>query len=47
MNHPKVIAQSLYWQEYILKASHDPKQRERALKAIQKLKQELDQARTK
>ena len=31
MNHPKVIANSLYWQEYILKASKDPKQKERAL----------------
>ena len=43
MNHPKVIANSLYWQEYILKASRDPKQRERALKAIEKLKAELAQ----
>jgi hypothetical protein len=47
MNHPKVIANSFYWQEYILKASHDPKQRERALKAIERLKAELNQARTK
>ena len=41
MNSPKVIANSLYWQEYITRASKDPKQIERALKAIQKLKAEL------
>lgn len=46
MNNPETIEKSLYWQEYILKASRDPKQRERALKAIEKLKQELYQART-
>lgn len=45
MNNPKVIANSLYWQEYILKASRDPKQRERALRAIEKLKAELAQQR--
>lgn len=41
MNSPEVIATSLYWQEYITKASKDPKQIERALKAIEKLKAEL------
>jgi hypothetical protein len=44
MNHPKVIEKSIHWQEYILKASKDPKQRERALRAIEKLKQEYAQA---
>ena len=46
MNSIATMEKSIYWQEYILKASHDPKQRERALKAIEKLKQELNQART-
>ena len=45
MNHPKVIANSLYWQEYILKASKDPKQKESALRAIEKLKAELAQTK--
>jgi hypothetical protein len=44
MNDSKVIATSLYWQEYVLKASRDPKQKERALRAIEKLKQELKQS---
>lgn len=41
MNSPKVIANSLYWQEYVAKISKNPKQVERALKAIEKLKAEL------
>lgn len=43
MNSPEVIANSLYWQEYITKASKNPQQIERALKAIEKLKAELAQ----
>jgi hypothetical protein len=43
MNSPKVIANSLYWQEYITRISKNPKQIERALKAIEKLKAELAQ----
>ena len=41
MNSPKVIATSLYWQEYVAKVSKNPKQIERALRAIEKLKAEL------
>jgi len=45
MNDSKVIANSIYWQEYITRASKDPKQIERALRAIAKLKAELAQQR--
>jgi hypothetical protein len=43
MNSPEVIANSLYWQEYVAKVSKNPKQIERALKAIEKQKAELAQ----
>ena len=43
MNNPEVIATCLYWQEYVAKVSKNPKQIERALKAIEKLKAELAQ----
>jgi hypothetical protein len=43
MNSAEVIRNSIYWQEYILRASHNPKQRERARKALEKLNAELSQ----
>jgi hypothetical protein len=46
MNSPQVIEKSIFWQEYILKASTNPKQRERAQRAIDKLKQELERAKS-
>lgn len=44
MNSPATIEKRLYWQRHILAASKDPKQLERALRAIEKLKAELAQA---
>ena len=44
MNKPSTIELSLYWQEYILRASKNPAQRERAKRAIIKLQAELERA---
>jgi hypothetical protein len=41
MNQPSTIKTSIYWQEYILRTSKNPAQRERAKRAIIKLQAEL------
>jgi len=46
MNSRAVIENSISWQKHILSHSHDPKQRERARRAIEKLEEELKQAKT-
>ncbi len=44
MNQPSTIELSIYWQEYILRASKNPAQQNRARRAIEKLKTELIKA---
>lgn len=44
MNQPSTLERSIYWQEYILRASKNPAQRERARRAIEKLQAELERA---
>jgi hypothetical protein len=38
----KVLENSLYWQEVVLKQSHIPAQKERARQAIQKLTAQIN-----
>ena len=41
MNTQKTLENSIYWQRHVLSQSKDPKQKERATKAIEKLTEEL------
>lgn len=45
MNKPSTLETCIFWQEYILRASKSPAQRERALRAIIKLQAELEKAK--
>lgn len=42
MNSLKVLENSLYWQEVVLKQSHIPAQKERARVAIEKLSAQIN-----
>jgi len=44
MNSIRTLETSLIWQRFILNKTTDPKQRERAKRAIEKLEAELQQA---
>jgi hypothetical protein len=44
MNTKKVLENSIYWQNHVLTNSKDPKQKERAKKAIEKLSNQLKEA---
>ena len=42
MNCKKVLENSIYWQRHVFTYSREPKQKERAKKAIEKLTKELE-----
>lgn len=44
MNARKTLENSIFWQKHVLTHSRDPKQKERASKAIEKLSNELKEA---
>jgi len=44
MNSIRTLETSLIWQRFILNKTTDPKQRERAKRAIEKLETELQEA---
>jgi hypothetical protein len=46
MNSIRTLETSLIWQRFILNKTTDPKQRERAKRAIAKLEEELQHALT-
>lgn len=43
-NTRKALEHSIFWQEYVLKNSKDPVQKERVKAAIEKLRKELEEA---
>lgn len=44
MNTKKNLENSIFWQRHVLTHSRDPKQKERASKAIEKLSNQLKEA---
>jgi hypothetical protein len=43
---PETIERSIYWQQHVIRQSHDPAQQARCRRAIEQLTRQLQQART-